>query len=85
MGPIFNEKFDKKLNLWVRKQCTDALFTEDRSKVAVTVHIPYMNSTACRGKHVKKKKKKKKRRKLKAQQTLRGSKLSLRAEIFDFF
>ena len=34
MGPIFNEKFDKKLNLWVRKQCTDALFTEDRSKVA---------------------------------------------------
>ena len=59
VGPIFNEKFDKKLNLWVRKQCTDALFTEDWSKVAATVHIPYMNSTACRGKHMKKKKKKK--------------------------
>ena len=44
MGPIFNEKFDKKLNLWVRKQCTDALFTEDWSKIAVTVHVPYMNS-----------------------------------------
>ena len=27
-GPIFNEKIDKKWNLWVHKQCTDALFTE---------------------------------------------------------
>ena len=28
VGPIFNEKIDKKWNLWVRKQCTDALFTK---------------------------------------------------------
>ena len=78
VGPIFNEKFDKKLNLWVHKQYTYALFTEDRSKVTATVHIPYINSTACWGKGVKKKKKKKrKRRKLKTQQTQGGSKLSL--------
>ena len=28
VGPIFNEKIDKKWNLWVREQCTDALFTK---------------------------------------------------------
>ena len=49
MGPIFNENFDKKWNLWVREQCTDVLFIED--------HVPYMNSAACWGKGVKKKKK----------------------------
>ena len=27
MGPIFNEKIDKKWNLWVHEQYTDALFT----------------------------------------------------------
>ena len=37
----------------------DALFTEDRSKVTATVHVPYMNSTTCWGKGMKKKKKKK--------------------------
>ena len=31
MGPIFNEKFDKKLYLWVREQCTNALFTLKKS------------------------------------------------------
>ena len=31
MGPIFNEKVPKKCNLWVRKQCTDALFTVEKS------------------------------------------------------
>ena len=36
----------------------DALFTEDQSKVAATVHIPYMKSNVCWGKGVKKKKKK---------------------------
>ena len=36
----------------------NALFTEDRSKIAVTVYVPYMNSAACWGKGVKKKKKK---------------------------
>ena len=29
MRPIFNEKVTEKYNLWVRKQCTEALFTED--------------------------------------------------------
>ena len=47
LRPIFNEKFNKKWNLWVRKQCTDALFTKDGSKVAITVYVPYMNSAAC--------------------------------------
>ena len=44
--------------MWVHEQYTDVLFTEDRSKVAATVHVPYMNSAACWGKGVKKKKKK---------------------------
>ena len=56
VGPIFNEKIDKKWNLWVHEQYTDALFTKDGSKVVATVHIPYMNSTACWGKGVEKKK-----------------------------
>ena len=74
MRPIFNEKIDKKWNLWVREQCTDALFTEDRSKITATVHVPYMNSTACwGGKGVKKKKGK--RRNLKCSK--RESKLCL--------
>ena len=58
--PIFNEKIDKKWNLWVCEQYTNALFTEKWSKVAATVHVPYMNSVACWGKGVKKKKRKKK-------------------------
>ena len=28
VGPIFNEKVAEKWNLWVRKQCTDALFMD---------------------------------------------------------
>ena len=36
VGPIFNKKFDKKLNLWVRKQYTNILSTEDRLKVLKT-------------------------------------------------
>ena len=46
MRPIFNKKFDKKLNLWVYKQCTNILFTKDRLKDAATVYIPYINSAA---------------------------------------
>ena len=30
VGPIFNEKIDKKWSLWNREQCTSALFTKDR-------------------------------------------------------
>ena len=81
VGPIFNKKFDKKLNLWVRKQCTNILFTEDRLKVLKTRpqnrFFVVINSVVCWEKACKKKKKKKKRSKLKTQQTQRGSKLSL--------
>ena len=31
--------------MWVIEQCTDALFTEDQSKVAATVHVQCMNSS----------------------------------------
>ena len=63
VGPIFNEKIDKKWNLWVCEQYTDALFKENWSKVAATVHVPYMNSSCLWGGKRMKKKKKKKRRK----------------------
>ena len=29
--PIFNKKVTEKWNLWVREQCTDALFTVEKS------------------------------------------------------
>ena len=58
VGPIFNEKIDKKWNLWIRKQCTYVLFTENWSKVAVTVHVPYMNSNRMWGENAWKKNKK---------------------------
>ena len=60
VGPIFNEKIDKKWNLWVRKQCTDVLFTENWSKVVATVHVPYINSSRKWGENAWKQKKKKK-------------------------
>ena len=81
VGPIFNEKIDKKWNLWVREQCTDALFTEDRSKVAATVHVPYMNSTVCWGKRREKKKKKKEGKCRNLKRSKRGSKLCLNKNI----
>ena len=62
VGPIFNENIDKKWNLWVREQCTDVLFTENWSKVAATVYVPYMNNSREWGENAWKKKKKKKRR-----------------------
>ena len=31
VGPIFNEKVAEKCNLWVREQCTNALFTVEKS------------------------------------------------------
>ena len=34
VGPIFNEKVVKKWYLWVCKQCTDALFTVEKSTFA---------------------------------------------------
>ena len=54
------KKLIKNEILWVRKQCTDALFTENWSKIAATVHVPYMNSNRLWGDNAWKKKKKKK-------------------------
>ena len=34
MRPIFNEKVAEKWNLWIRKQCTNALFTGEKSTSA---------------------------------------------------
>ena len=34
MGPIFNEKVAEKWNLWIRKQCTNALFIGEKSTSA---------------------------------------------------
>ena len=56
VGPNFNEKIDKKWNLWVHEQCIRALFIADQSKVAATVA---WTVAAC-GKNAWKKKKKKK-------------------------
>ena len=35
--PIFNEKVVEKWNLWVREQCTNALFTVENSTFVATV------------------------------------------------
>ena len=61
VGPIFNEKIDKKWNLWVREQYTNILFTENWSNVVATVHVPYMNSSRKWGENAWNKKKKKKK------------------------
>ena len=45
--------------MWVRKQYTYVLFTENWSNVAATVHVPYMNSSRKWKKKREKKKKKK--------------------------
>ena len=37
MEPIFNEKVAEKWYFWVREQCTDALFTVEKSTFAATV------------------------------------------------
>ena len=55
--------------MWVRKQYTYILFTENWSNVAATVHVPYMNSSRKWEKTREKKKKKKEKKKRKTQQT----------------
>ena len=55
VGPIFNEKIDKKWNLWVHEQCTNALFTE---KVNICGYCS-LNSSRTPPKTREKKKKKK--------------------------
>ena len=39
MGPIFNEKVVKKWNLWVREQCTYALFTDPQITLFINFFI----------------------------------------------
>ena len=56
MGPIFNEKIAEKWNLWVRKQCMDALFTMEKSTFVATVQWTVTVATLLL-KRVKKKKK----------------------------
>ena len=64
VGPIFNEKIDKKWNLWVHEQCIYAWFMKNWSNIAATVHVQYMNSSRLWGitRVLQKKKKKSKRR-----------------------
>ena len=69
MGPIFNEKIDKKWNLWVREQYIRVLFAENWSNVAATVHVSYMNSSRKWGENAWKKKKKKKKKENAATET----------------
>ena len=69
VGPIFNEKINKKLNLWVREQCIRTLFTEERSKIAAIVA---WTVAAC-GKNAWKKKKKKKKKRRNATQQKRNA------------
>ena len=45
MGPIFNEKMAEKWKLWVREQCTGALFTMEKSTFVATIHEQCMNSS----------------------------------------
>ena len=62
VGPIFNEKIDKKWNLWVCEQCTDALFTKKVKSCgycSCTVH----EQCCLLGERREKKKKKRKRSK----------------------
>ena len=41
VGLIFNEKILKKWYLWVRKQCTNVLFTVEKSTFIATVATVY--------------------------------------------
>ena len=57
MGPICNEKVAEKWNLWVREQCTNALFTMESKHLRLLC----INSSRITPKCVKKKKEKKKK------------------------
>ena len=57
VGPIFNEKIDKKWNLWVRKQCTDALFTGKSQYLRLLFMYCSLNSSRIPPKTREKKKK----------------------------
>ena len=57
--PIFNEKIDKKWNLWVREQCTDALSRKTGQKLRLLFIYRTWTLAASGGKTREKKKKKK--------------------------
>ena len=58
MEPIFNEKIDKKWNLWIHKQYTDALFTEKSQHLRLLFMHCLLNSNRIPPKTREKKKKK---------------------------
>ena len=64
VGPIFNEKVDKKCNLWVRKQCIYALFTAESNRKVNLCGYCSLNSNRKTPTRVKTKKKKEQKRKL---------------------
>ena len=63
VGPIFNEKIDKKWNLWVHEQCTNALFTGKSQQLWLLFMQQCINSNRIPSKTREKKKKKKKKAK----------------------
>ena len=58
VGPIFNEKIDKKWNLWVHKQYTNTLFTGKSQHLRLLFMQQCINSNHIPPKTRKKKKKK---------------------------
>ena len=60
VGLIFNEKIDKKWNLWVHEQCTDALFTGKSQHLRLLFMHCSLNSSRIPPKMREKKKKKRK-------------------------
>ena len=81
MGHIFNEKVDKKWNLWVREQCTDALFTEKSQHLRLLFMHCLLNSNrippkTCENKKKKEKKKKKEQKERKRSFSKRKRNLS---------
>ena len=63
MGPIFNEKIDKKWNLWVHKQYTDALFTGKSQHLRLLFMHCSLNSSRIPPKTRENKKKEKRKKK----------------------
>ena len=61
MRPIFNEKIDKKWNLWLHEPCTNALFTGKSQHLQLLFMQQCMNSNRIPPKTRENKKKKKKK------------------------
>ena len=64
--PIFNEKVAEKWNLWVYEQCTNALFTVEKSTLWLLINEQCMNSSCITPETRGKKKRKRKRTKREA-------------------